>query len=54
MPKKKPEDEKPIEEMEDRELAEHVLGKELVSKLHEQFDLRDTTDEKPDHPMPRD
>lgn len=33
--------EKPVDEMTDRELAEHVLGKELVEKLHEEFDLRD-------------
>lgn len=44
MPKKKPE-EKPVEKMEDRELAEHVLGKELVEKMHEEFDLRDTSKE---------
>ena len=33
--------EKPIQEMTDRELAEHVLGRELVEKLHEEFDLRE-------------
>ncbi len=42
MPKKKPEG-KPVEKMEDRELAEHVLGKELVEKMHKEFDLRDTS-----------
>jgi hypothetical protein len=40
MPRKKRE--KPVEEMQDRELAEHVLGKELVERLHADFDLRDT------------
>jgi len=36
--------EKPIEEMTDRELAEHVLGKELVDRLHAEFDLKDGDD----------
>lgn len=48
MPRKKRE--KPIEEMHDRELAEHVLGHELVVRLHEEFELRDTS-EKPDDPF---
>ena len=40
--------EKPIEEMTDRELAERVLGKELVQRLHGQFDLRDTNEGRDD------
>ena len=36
---------KPIEEMHDRELAERLLGKEVVERLHEDFDLRDTSKE---------
>lgn len=43
MPKKK--GEKPIEELRDRELAERLLGKEVVEKLHADFDLRDTSKE---------
>ena len=43
MPKKKKPPEKPIEEMHDRELAEHVLGKEIVDRLHAEFALRDTS-----------
>jgi len=43
--------EKRVDEMTDRELAEHVLGKELVEKLHEEFDLRDSdSDENEDDP----
>lgn len=42
MPKKRLKQEKPIEEMTDRELAEHALGKELVERLHEEFDLKDS------------
>ena len=43
-----PEREKPaksVEEMTDRELAEHALGSELVERLHSEFDLRDTNEE---------
>ena len=43
MPKKKPK--KPVEEMRDRDLAEHLLGKDLVERLHDRFDLRDTSEE---------
>lgn len=52
MPKKKRE--KPIEEMRDRELAEHLLGKELVDRLHEEFDLRDTSENAADEVIPSD
>jgi hypothetical protein len=50
MPRKK---RKPIEEMHDRELAEHIFGKELVEKLHEEFDLRDTSKSDNDDFTPR-
>lgn len=40
MPKKK----KPLHEMHDRELAEHLFGKRIVAKMHEEFDLRDTSE----------
>lgn len=45
MHKKRVKKEKPIEEMTDRELAEHVLGEKLVERLHTEFDLRDTQDD---------
>ena len=38
-----------IEEMTDRELAEHVLGRELVEKLHAEFDLKDGDEGEDDH-----
>jgi hypothetical protein len=44
---------KRVDEMKDRELAEHVLGRELVEKLHEEFDLRDTEEESEDEERDR-
>ncbi len=52
MPKEKKE--KPIEQMHDRELAERLLGKEVVERLHADFDLRDTSKEEGDDFTPSD
>lgn len=52
MPKEKKE--KHIDEMHDRELAEHVLGKEVVERLHADFDLRDTSKRDDDDFTPSD
>ena len=41
--------EKRFDEMDDRELAEYVLGKELVERLHADFDLRDGNEGDDDH-----